>query len=79
MMRDPSRLPLIEVQFNLERLARNANFGALAVSVDSCPKRHVNFDLFLNIVETPEGLTFSIATTIRAFSTKLHSALAAVL
>ena len=54
--RDPSRLPLIEVQFNLERVGQKAQFVGLQVEVDSCPKKFVNFDLFLNIVESPKGL-----------------------
>ena len=57
LRRDPSRLPLVEVQFNLERLGSRLDFNGLDVSVDSVPKRHVNFDLFLNIVESSEGLT----------------------
>ena len=54
--RDPSRLPLVEVQFNLERLGARLDFSGLEVEVDSAPKRHVNFDLFLNIVESNDGL-----------------------
>jgi amino acid adenylation domain-containing protein len=56
LTRDPSRLPLIEVQFNLERLAGDANFDGLQVQVDPNPKRAVNFDLFFNVVESSEGL-----------------------
>ncbi len=47
--RDTGRLPLTGVQFNLERLA-----DPLAVAN---PKAFVNFDLFLNAVERPDGLT----------------------
>ncbi|MBW4027405.1 MAG: amino acid adenylation domain-containing protein [Acidobacteria bacterium] len=54
--KDVSRLPLIEVQFNLEKVGSNLNFGELQAKVDSNPKAAVNFDLFLNIVETPNGL-----------------------
>lgn len=54
--RDPSRLPLVEVQFNLERLGKDTQFGNLKVTVDSCAKQFVNFDLFLNVVESPNGL-----------------------
>jgi amino acid adenylation domain-containing protein len=58
LRRDPARLPLVEVQFNLERVASGTalTFSGLEVQVDSCPKRFVNFDLFLNVVESEEGL-----------------------
>ncbi|HLN03124.1 MAG TPA: amino acid adenylation domain-containing protein [Bryobacteraceae bacterium] len=56
IQRDPSRLPLIEVQFNLERVGAVLDFQGLAAEMDSCAKRYVNFDLFLNIVETDDGL-----------------------
>ncbi|HTP31885.1 MAG TPA: amino acid adenylation domain-containing protein [Candidatus Acidoferrales bacterium] len=54
--RDPSRLPLIEVQFNLERIGAGMQFEGLAVEVEANPKSFVNFDLFLNIVESDNGL-----------------------
>jgi len=54
--RDPSRLPLIEVQFNLERVGASLDFTGLKAEMDSCEKRFANFDLFLNIVESDDGL-----------------------
>ncbi len=60
VLRDPSRLPLVEVQFNLERMGAKLGFDSLRAEVDSCPKRFVNFDLFLNIVESPEGLALDL-------------------
>jgi len=54
--RDPSRLPLMEVQFNLERIGSNAAFAALKAVVDPNPKSAVNFDVFFNIVESDQGL-----------------------
>ena len=56
MPRDPSRLPLIEVQFNLERVGASLDFAGLKAEMDSCAKRYVNFELFLNIVESDDGL-----------------------
>ena len=56
LIRDPSRLPLIEVQFNLERIGGGVDFHGLKAKIDANPKSAVNFDLFLNVVETPEGL-----------------------
>lgn len=54
--RDPSRLPLVEAQFNLERIGAGSHWEGLQVSVDANPKSFVNDDLFLNVVETAEGL-----------------------
>ncbi len=54
--RDPSRLPLTDVQFNLERFGEGLVFEGLSTEVDSNPKRFVNFDLFLNVVETRNEL-----------------------
>jgi amino acid adenylation domain-containing protein len=56
LRRDPSRLPLVEVQFNLEKVGAGASFSGLQTAVDPNPKAAVNFDLFLNVVESPDGL-----------------------
>src|SRR6266404_3856805 len=56
LRRDPSRLPLVEVQFNLEKVGANLNFPGLHVEVDPNPKTAVNFDLFVNVVESEQGL-----------------------
>jgi amino acid adenylation domain-containing protein len=50
MPRELNRLPLIEAQFNLERLEQNLHFEGLTVSSDANPKRFVNFDLFFNVM-----------------------------
>ena len=57
--REPGRLPLIEVQFNLEKVGANVAFDGLAVSIKANAKRYVNTDLFLNVVETTETLEFA--------------------
>jgi amino acid adenylation domain-containing protein len=57
IQRDPSRLPLIEVQFNLERIGGKLEFEGVEASVDPNPKRAVNFDIFFNVVEGDCGLT----------------------
>ena len=54
--RDPSHLPLCDVQFNLERLGSNLAFPGLSVEVAANAKAFVNFDLFMNVVESPDGL-----------------------
>ncbi len=54
--RDPNRLPLTEIQFNLERWVSTLEFIHLTTSFSANPKRFVNFDLFLNVVENVDGL-----------------------
>lgn len=54
--RDPSRLPLIEVQFNLEKAFQDPRFDGLQVTVEANAKSFVNFDLFLNASEGPDGI-----------------------
>lgn len=54
--REVNRLPLIEAQFNLERIEQNLPFEGLTASTDANPKRFVNFDLFFNIIVDAGGL-----------------------
>jgi amino acid adenylation domain-containing protein len=58
--RDASRLPLIEVQFNLEKVGGGLAFADLAASVDPNPKSFVNFDIFINAVESSDGITLHV-------------------
>lgn len=55
--RDTSRLPLTDVQFNLEKLADGIAMPGLAIRADAAPKAFVNFDLFFNAVESTDGIT----------------------
>jgi amino acid adenylation domain-containing protein len=54
--REAGRLPLAEIQFNLERLADRVELPDLTMEVSPNAKAYVNFDLFLNIIESPAGL-----------------------
>jgi len=54
--RDPSRLPLTEIQFNLERVASGLTLDGCEVEFEPNPKSFVNFDIFLNIRESKDGL-----------------------
>ena len=56
MRREPGRLPLVEVQFNLEKLGGDFSLRGLRTQIEANPKAAVNFDFFLNAVETPDGL-----------------------
>ena len=54
--REPGRLPLAEIQFNLERLADRIDLPAMTMDVAPNAKAFVNFDLFLNVIESADGL-----------------------
>jgi amino acid adenylation domain-containing protein len=54
--RDPNRLPLTEIQFNLERIADGVEFGGLKAAITPNPKAFSNFDIFWNVVESDDGL-----------------------
>jgi amino acid adenylation domain-containing protein len=56
--RDASRLPLIEVQFNLEKIGTRIAFDGLSASIKANSKQFVNTDLFLNMIETESDLEF---------------------
>ena len=56
LVRNPNRLPLTDVQFNLERMGTPDGFGGLSARATANPKTFVNFDLFFNLVETEDGI-----------------------
>jgi len=56
LKRDLNRLPLTEVQFNLERMSDGAAFPGLATQLSPNPKAFTNFDIFFNVTESKDGL-----------------------
>lgn len=54
--REINRLPLTELQFNLEKLASRIEAGGLTIEAEPNPKAFVNYDIFWNIIESPDGL-----------------------
>jgi amino acid adenylation domain-containing protein len=56
LAREANRLPLTEIQFNLERLADQMHSAGLEIEAEPNPKAHVNFDIFWNIIESNDGL-----------------------
>ena len=54
--REHNRMPLAEIQFNLERLTERLQLPDLSLEVTPNAKAHVVFDLFLNIIESDAGL-----------------------
>ncbi len=56
LVREQNRVPLAEIQFNLERLADRIRLPGLEIDVAPNSKAAVNFDLFLNVIESEDGL-----------------------
>ena len=56
LSREVNRLPLTELQFNLERLANRSEAGGLAIDVEPNAKAFVNYDIFWNVIESSDGL-----------------------
>jgi len=56
LKRDPSRLPLMSVAFNLDPSSKGIAFGDLEVSPGSVARRYENFDIFFNVVELSDSL-----------------------
>jgi amino acid adenylation domain-containing protein len=54
--RDPSRVPLMSVAFNLDPNSLGIEFHDLACVPGSIPRRYENFDLFFNLVESSAGI-----------------------
>ena len=48
---DPSRLQLVEVQFNVEQVGAGLKLNGLTVDLSANPKTHVNMDLFFNFID----------------------------
>ena len=54
--RAANRLPLTEIQFNLERLTDNLHAAGLDIAVEPNAKARVNFDIFWNVIESEDCL-----------------------
>jgi len=60
--RDPSRVPLCPVSFNLETGYRQSGFSGLTVSARSVPRCNEAFELFVNVVD--QGTTLLLETQL---------------
>ena len=58
--RDPRRLPLTEIQFNLERVAGGSTFGDLKSTMEPNAKAFSNFDLFFNMIEASDHIRIDV-------------------
>ncbi|HEY1811411.1 MAG TPA: amino acid adenylation domain-containing protein [Kofleriaceae bacterium] len=58
LARDPSRLPMINVVFNIDQALSNEGSSMPGVVLDftSNPRTHETFELFVNAVDTPHGM-----------------------
>ena len=66
--RDPSRLPLVSVIFNIDKNGLDQiHFDQLKFDVGTNAKQFVNFDLFFNLVQTDERLVVECE-----YNTDLH-------
>lgn len=55
--RDPSRIPLVPVQFNIDPTGIvTQGFSGLDVRVANNPRSFENFELFFNLTKVPEGI-----------------------
>lgn len=58
--RSLDRTPLSDIQFNLERVGSGLAFQDLASEVRTNPKAFVNFDLFLNMIESERDIAVEV-------------------
>ncbi|MFT7508863.1 MAG: amino acid adenylation domain-containing protein [Sulfitobacter sp.] len=58
--RQLGRLPISEVQFNLERVPESIALGKATAQMKGNPKAGVNYDLFFNCVEGAEGVRIEV-------------------
>jgi amino acid adenylation domain-containing protein len=54
--RDFNRLPLTDLQFNLEKVDAQLDMSGVTTRFTPNAKAYCNFDLFLNVIESPQGL-----------------------
>ena len=70
--RDPSRLPLVSVMFNIDQAMRNKaqSFPGLVVDMHSHPRHFENFELFINGTHTDGGLRLECQYNTSLFDAK---------
>ena len=58
--RDPRRMPLLEVAFNVERMDYFGQWQGLEAVFEPNGKTHVHYTMFMNIVESADGLRIDV-------------------
>jgi hypothetical protein len=84
--RDNSRTALVTVAFNLDQAISHTNWPGLEVEIDTNPNRFAHFEIYLNLIQAPDGLTVECtyntdlydAGTIERWIAYLHTVLEAV-
>ena len=56
LQRDPSRTPLVNVVFNIDKLGGAFDFGELTLDEIEAPKAYVNFELSINAIDSGRNL-----------------------
>jgi amino acid adenylation domain-containing protein len=51
LVRDPSRIPLVPMTFNIDQESRELSFGSLTAIYKTHPRRYENFEFTMNAVE----------------------------
>lgn len=67
--RDPSRLPLVSVLFNVDASAERAagEFPGLQTQLRSIPRAYENFELFLNLTPVAGGMQYEVQYNVDLF------------
>jgi len=71
--RQLGRLPISEVQFNLERVPEGIPMGQATAQMKGNPKAGVNYDLFFNCVEGADGVRIEVDYNVDLYD---HSTIA---
>jgi amino acid adenylation domain-containing protein len=65
--RDPSRLPLVSVGFNVDATTHGIDFGNVNVEVGYNPRCYENYEMVLNCVPSDDGIEFRCTYNTRLF------------
>jgi amino acid adenylation domain-containing protein len=67
--RDVSRIPLVPVAFNLDRIAPSVPFGTLRASMHAVPRGFETFECFINAIESSGYLNLECTFNLDLFDT----------
>ncbi len=67
VVRDPSRIPLVPVLFNVDRAGKVPEFARLDVSRTFNPRAYENFELFLSVSESSEDVVLEASFNTNLF------------
>ena len=67
ILRDPSRIPLIPVLFNVERVGAPPSFAGLDATVVTNPRAYENFELFLSVTDAGDDVVLEATYNTHLF------------